>query len=45
MKRRINHQHMKNGVTLIDPENTYISPDAVIGEDTVIYPGTVIKGM
>ncbi|QRF32411.1 bifunctional UDP-N-acetylglucosamine diphosphorylase/glucosamine-1-phosphate N-acetyltransferase GlmU [Bacillus safensis] len=44
MKRRINHQHMKNGVTLIDPENTYISPDAVIGEDTIIYPGTVIKG-
>ncbi|MFT4398516.1 bifunctional UDP-N-acetylglucosamine diphosphorylase/glucosamine-1-phosphate N-acetyltransferase GlmU [Bacillus sp. SW14] len=44
MKERINKRHMKNGVTLIDPMNTYISPDAVIGSDTVIYPGTVIKG-
>ncbi|MEG7381776.1 bifunctional UDP-N-acetylglucosamine diphosphorylase/glucosamine-1-phosphate N-acetyltransferase GlmU [Bacillus subtilis] len=44
MKERINKRHMQNGVTLIDPKNTYISPDAVIGSDTVIYPGTVIKG-
>ncbi|MFS0881644.1 UDP-N-acetylglucosamine diphosphorylase/glucosamine-1-phosphate N-acetyltransferase [Bacillus sp. 7586-K] len=44
MKRRINTEHMRNGVTLIDPENTYISPDAVIGRDTVIYPGTIISG-
>ncbi|OLQ52255.1 UDP-N-acetylglucosamine diphosphorylase/glucosamine-1-phosphate N-acetyltransferase [Bacillus licheniformis] len=44
MKERINKQHMQNGVTLIDPMNTYISSDAVIGSDTVIYPGTVIKG-
>ncbi|MEY8820527.1 bifunctional UDP-N-acetylglucosamine diphosphorylase/glucosamine-1-phosphate N-acetyltransferase GlmU [Bacillus subtilis] len=44
MKDRINKRHMQNGVTLIDPMNTYISPDAVIGSDTVIYPGTVIKG-
>ncbi|KAF1678528.1 bifunctional UDP-N-acetylglucosamine diphosphorylase/glucosamine-1-phosphate N-acetyltransferase GlmU [Bacillus mexicanus] len=44
MKERINKRHMQNGVTLIDPMNTYISPDAVIGSDTVIYPGTVLKG-
>ncbi|WP_420977327.1 bifunctional UDP-N-acetylglucosamine diphosphorylase/glucosamine-1-phosphate N-acetyltransferase GlmU [Bacillus vallismortis] len=44
MKERINKRHMQNGVTLIDPLNTYISPDAVIGSDTVIYPGTVLKG-
>ncbi|MDL9996907.1 bifunctional UDP-N-acetylglucosamine diphosphorylase/glucosamine-1-phosphate N-acetyltransferase GlmU [Bacillus stercoris] len=44
MKERINKRHMQNGVTLIDPMNTYISPDAVIASDTVIYPGTVIKG-
>ncbi|NTU28189.1 bifunctional UDP-N-acetylglucosamine diphosphorylase/glucosamine-1-phosphate N-acetyltransferase GlmU [Bacillus tequilensis] len=44
MKERTNKRHMQNGVTLIDPMNTYISPDAVIGSDTVIYPGTVIKG-
>ncbi|MCA1042389.1 bifunctional UDP-N-acetylglucosamine diphosphorylase/glucosamine-1-phosphate N-acetyltransferase GlmU [Bacillus infantis] len=44
MKKRINEKHMRNGVTLIDPEQTYISPEAVIGQDTVIYPGTVIQG-
>lgn len=36
--------HMNNGITLIDPKNTYISLDARIGEDTVIYPGTHIQG-
>ncbi|MDT0163713.1 bifunctional UDP-N-acetylglucosamine diphosphorylase/glucosamine-1-phosphate N-acetyltransferase GlmU [Bacillus sp. AG4(2022)] len=44
MKRRINEKHMRNGVSLIDPKQTYISPEAVIGQDTVIYPGTVIQG-
>lgn len=44
MKRRINRKHMVNGVTIIDPESTYISADAVIGNDTVLYPGTVIEG-
>lgn len=44
MKLRINKDHMKNGVTIIDPATTYISAEAVIGSDTIIYPGTVIKG-
>ncbi|MFA9559784.1 bifunctional UDP-N-acetylglucosamine diphosphorylase/glucosamine-1-phosphate N-acetyltransferase GlmU [Evansella sp. AB-rgal1] len=44
MKRRINEQLMRDGVTLIDPENTYVSSDAIIGKDTVIYPGCIIKG-
>jgi bifunctional UDP-N-acetylglucosamine pyrophosphorylase / glucosamine-1-phosphate N-acetyltransferase len=44
LKKRINEQHMRNGVSIIDPENTYISPEAVIGQDTVLYPGTVIRG-
>jgi bifunctional UDP-N-acetylglucosamine pyrophosphorylase/glucosamine-1-phosphate N-acetyltransferase len=36
--------HMKNGVTIIDPTNTYIDADVVIGPDAVIYPGTSIHG-
>lgn len=44
MQKRINRKHMMNGVTIIDPENTYISVDAVIGSDTVLYPGTMIEG-
>jgi bifunctional UDP-N-acetylglucosamine pyrophosphorylase / glucosamine-1-phosphate N-acetyltransferase len=44
MKRRINEFHMRNGVSIIDPDNTYIGPDVTIGQDTVIYPGTTISG-
>ncbi|PLS15120.1 bifunctional UDP-N-acetylglucosamine diphosphorylase/glucosamine-1-phosphate N-acetyltransferase GlmU [Bacillus sp. M6-12] len=44
LRNRINHMHMKNGVTIIDPENTYIEADVEIGQDTVIYPGTMITG-
>jgi bifunctional UDP-N-acetylglucosamine pyrophosphorylase / glucosamine-1-phosphate N-acetyltransferase len=44
MKKRINEMHMRNGVTIIDPQNTYIDSDVKIGRDTIIYPGTTIKG-
>lgn len=44
MRLRINRKHMENGVTIIDPENTYISSDAEIDNDTIIYPGNVIEG-
>ncbi|AKN33041.1 bifunctional N-acetylglucosamine-1-phosphate uridyltransferase/glucosamine-1-phosphate acetyltransferase [Clostridium carboxidivorans P7] len=44
MRRRINRKHMENGVTLIDPDNTYIGKDVEIGNDTVIYPGNVLQG-
>nr|WP_300003653.1 bifunctional UDP-N-acetylglucosamine diphosphorylase/glucosamine-1-phosphate N-acetyltransferase GlmU [Tissierella sp.] len=44
MKERINKRHMSNGVTLIDPEHTYIEDSVVIGRDTIIYPGALIEG-
>ena len=44
MKKRINKQHMDNGITIEDPDNTYIGKDVVIGEDTVILPGCIIEG-
>ncbi|KAF0823419.1 bifunctional N-acetylglucosamine-1-phosphate uridyltransferase/glucosamine-1-phosphate acetyltransferase [Cytobacillus firmus] len=44
MKQRINEEHMRNGVTIIDPSNTYIGADVKIGSDTVLYPGTIISG-
>ncbi|ERK58692.1 UDP-N-acetylglucosamine diphosphorylase/glucosamine-1-phosphate N-acetyltransferase [Gemella bergeri ATCC 700627] len=43
MRNRINTKHMLNGVTLVDPANTYIAPNAVIGRDTTIYPNVTIK--
>ncbi|WCN37791.1 bifunctional UDP-N-acetylglucosamine diphosphorylase/glucosamine-1-phosphate N-acetyltransferase GlmU [Aneurinibacillus uraniidurans] len=42
MRIRILEAHMRAGVTLIDPQNTYIETNVVIGRDTVIYPGTLI---
>ncbi len=44
MRSRINAWHMDNGVTMIDPERTYIESGAVIGCDTVLLPGVVIEG-
>lgn len=44
MRRRINRKHMENGVTLIDPDNTYIGKEVQIGNDTIIYPGNVLQG-
>ena len=44
MRNRINRTHLDNGVTIIDPLNTYIEPEVVIGKDTIIYPGNVIEG-
>lgn len=44
MTRRLLREHMLNGVTVIDPDNTYIEADVVIGRDTVIYPGSYLKG-
>lgn len=40
----INRRHMENGVTMEDPDSTYISASAVIGRDTVIRPNTHIYG-
>ncbi|MGG3468397.1 bifunctional UDP-N-acetylglucosamine diphosphorylase/glucosamine-1-phosphate N-acetyltransferase GlmU [Neobacillus pocheonensis] len=44
MRARINEAHMRNGVTIIDPTNTYIGTDVKIGQDTVIYPGSIVTG-
>src|SRR5699024_273906 len=44
MIERINNNHLLNGVTIIDPEQTYIGPDVTIASDVTIYPGTEIYG-
>ncbi|MBU8908428.1 bifunctional UDP-N-acetylglucosamine diphosphorylase/glucosamine-1-phosphate N-acetyltransferase GlmU [Desertibacillus haloalkaliphilus] len=44
MKQRINERLMRAGVTIVDPDHTYVSSDAQIGQDTVLLPGTVIQG-
>lgn len=44
LQHQINEQHMLAGVTIIDPDHTYIGIDVSIGIGTVIYPNTVIEG-
>ncbi len=35
---------MAAGVTVTDPDNTYIEESVTVGQDTVIHPGVFIKG-
>jgi bifunctional UDP-N-acetylglucosamine pyrophosphorylase/glucosamine-1-phosphate N-acetyltransferase len=44
MQRRIQRKLMENGVTIVDPDNTWIDARAQIGQDTVIEPFTYIHG-
>jgi bifunctional UDP-N-acetylglucosamine pyrophosphorylase/glucosamine-1-phosphate N-acetyltransferase len=43
MRTRILEKFMLEGVTIVDPYTTYIDGTAAIGQDTVIYPHTVIE--
>ena len=45
LNRRVINKHLTNGVTIIDPESTWISPETEIEPDTVIYPSTYIEGV
>lgn len=44
IRNEINLKHMNKGVTVIDPQSTFISPTVKIGKDTTIYPNTYIYG-
>lgn len=43
MQSRINEKIMLSGVTLVDPATTFINYGSKIGQETVIYPFTVIE--
>jgi bifunctional UDP-N-acetylglucosamine pyrophosphorylase/glucosamine-1-phosphate N-acetyltransferase len=44
MRRRINGRHMAEGVTMVDPERTYVDVDVRIGRDTVLHPLSILEG-
>lgn len=44
IQKRINAYWMLQGVTLINPSQTYISKEAIIEQDVLIYPNTFIEG-
>lgn len=43
MQQRINKRHMIAGVTIIDPDHTYIDDTVTIENDTVIYPAAILE--
>jgi bifunctional UDP-N-acetylglucosamine pyrophosphorylase/glucosamine-1-phosphate N-acetyltransferase len=45
LRERINTRLMLGGVTLVDPSTTYIDAEVEIGKDTIVHPGTTIRGL
>lgn len=43
LRRRKNEELMAGGVTIMDPDTTYIDCDVEVGQDTVIYPMTWLE--
>ncbi len=44
LRRRKNIELMDNGVTIMDPDSTFVDADVQVGSDTVIYPFTWLEG-
>src|SRR5215213_4160579 len=44
LRRRILDAHMREGVTVRDPASTHIEASVEIGRDTVVLPGTFLRG-
>lgn len=44
LQQRINQEHQKNGVKIIDSDSTYIGPDVTFGKGVIVEPGNSIYG-
>jgi bifunctional UDP-N-acetylglucosamine pyrophosphorylase/glucosamine-1-phosphate N-acetyltransferase len=44
MRNRINEHWMLNGITMIDPDTTYIESEVRLGADTVLHPNVHLEG-
>jgi bifunctional UDP-N-acetylglucosamine pyrophosphorylase/glucosamine-1-phosphate N-acetyltransferase len=44
MREQNNTKWMLAGVTIVDPDNTYIDASVTIGQDTTLYPNTFLEG-
>jgi bifunctional UDP-N-acetylglucosamine pyrophosphorylase/glucosamine-1-phosphate N-acetyltransferase len=44
LRQKINRAWMEAGVTLVDPDTSYIGLDVTIGPDTIIYPNSYLLG-
>lgn len=44
LRRRINVNWMRQGVTLVDPDRTHLDATVELGRDVTLYPGTMLQG-
>ena len=44
LRRRLCEQHMRAGVTIVDPATTYLEPDLELAADVTVHPNTSIGG-
>jgi bifunctional UDP-N-acetylglucosamine pyrophosphorylase/glucosamine-1-phosphate N-acetyltransferase len=44
LRRRINLDWLRRGVTMLDPEHTYLDTTVQLASDVTIYPGTLLQG-
>jgi bifunctional UDP-N-acetylglucosamine pyrophosphorylase/glucosamine-1-phosphate N-acetyltransferase len=44
LRARVNREHMLAGVTIVDPQTTWIDPDVELEPDSTIHPFTVLRG-
>jgi len=44
LRNRINERHMLAGVTIVDPETTWIDAEVELAPDVVVHPFTVLRG-
>lgn len=44
MRQRIVEEWMERGVTFVNPQDSYVDESVTIGQDTVIFPSTYLKG-
>jgi bifunctional UDP-N-acetylglucosamine pyrophosphorylase/glucosamine-1-phosphate N-acetyltransferase len=44
LRARVNKEHMLAGVTIVDPDTTWIEPDVELAADSTIHPFTVLRG-
>jgi bifunctional UDP-N-acetylglucosamine pyrophosphorylase / glucosamine-1-phosphate N-acetyltransferase len=44
LRARVNREHMLAGVSIVDPQTTWIEPDVELAADSTIHPFTVLRG-
>ena len=44
LRHRTNRQWLLNGVTMLDPRQTFIDVTVSLGRDVTLYPGTILQG-